>query len=167
MSKGMPGPEGSPVASIGHRVRGYWPKEPRLYGPHEYSPMKTLLAIASAGEAVTGLVLMVYPPMIIKLLFDAEASGAGIMMSRVAGIALVALGLACYPSAMPGSISPALRGMLAYNLLVTLYLGWLGIGGQWMGRLLWPAVAVHAILTVLLVGSRYRAPGKPATKAAD
>jgi hypothetical protein len=41
--------------------------------------------------------------------------------------------------------------MLCYSLLVTLYLAYLGIRGEWVGVLLWPAVAIHAILTILLV----------------
>ena len=41
--------------------------------------------------------------------------------------------------------------MLCYGLLAALYLAYLGIHREWVGILLWPAVAVHAILTVLLV----------------
>jgi hypothetical protein len=40
--------------------------------------------------------------------------------------------------------------MLMYGLLVTLYLAWLGMSGEWVGSLLWPAVVLHAILTILL-----------------
>jgi hypothetical protein len=40
--------------------------------------------------------------------------------------------------------------MLTYNVLVTLYLGFVGLGTEFVGLLLWPAVAVHAVLTVLL-----------------
>jgi len=40
--------------------------------------------------------------------------------------------------------------MLTYSLLATLYLIYLGFGGKWAGKLLWPAVAVHAVLTILL-----------------
>ena len=37
------------------------------------------------------------------------------------------------------------------NLIgTTLYLAYVGIEGQWIGKLLWPAVVVHGILTVLL-----------------
>ena len=42
------------------------------------------------------------------------------------------------------------RAMLCYSLLVTLYLAYLGINGEWVGVLLWLAVAIHAILTFLL-----------------
>ena len=38
--------------------------------------MKNLLAVASVGEAITGLVLLVYPPIVVRLLFGAEIVGA-------------------------------------------------------------------------------------------
>jgi len=44
----------------------------------------------------------------------------------------------------------ALHGMLIYNLLVTLYFAYLGLGGEWVGVLLWPVAAAHAVLTILL-----------------
>jgi hypothetical protein len=34
--------------------------------------------------------------------------------------------------------------------LATLYLAYLGLRREWVGSLLWPAVAVHALLTALL-----------------
>jgi hypothetical protein len=43
--------------------------------------------------------------------------------------------------------------LLIYNLLVTLYLLYLGIGGKLVGVLLWPAVALHAMLAILIVRS--------------
>jgi hypothetical protein len=47
--------------------------------------MKTLLALAAVGEAAAGLVLLVYPPIVVRLLFAAEIAGAGVVMSRIAG----------------------------------------------------------------------------------
>ena len=63
-------------------------------------------------------------------------------LARGAGIALIALGIACWPG-------PPLVGMLTYSALVTLYLAYLGFAGL-SGILLWPAVVLHAILTALL-----------------
>jgi hypothetical protein len=40
--------------------------------------------------------------------------------------------------------------MLLYNILVTLYLALVGLGTEFVGVLLWPAVIVHAVLTALL-----------------
>ncbi len=72
--------------------------------------MKTLLALAAVGEAATGLVLLAYPPIAVRLLFGAEIAGAGVVMSRFAGISLIALGLACWPGGEATGIpAPALR----------------------------------------------------------
>src|SRR5438552_15585886 len=105
--------------------------------------MKRLLALAAVLEAVTGVTLMIAPSVVARLLLGGEVSGAGLVVGRVAGFALLSLGLACWPSRDVGSSSTqAPLAMLTYNLLVTCYLIFLGIGGQSVGALLWPAVAV-------------------------
>ena len=110
-----------------------------------------LLKVASVIEAATGLALMIYPLLVVVLLSGGGVSGPGIALGRLAGFALFALGLACWPGLESrGANSPALRALLTYNLLTTLYLAYLGIGGQWVGSLLWPAVVIHAVLTFLL-----------------
>jgi Na+-driven multidrug efflux pump len=109
--------------------------------------MKKLLAIAAVAEAGTGLILLFYPPIVVRLLFAAEIAGAAVVVSRFAGISLIALGIACWPG---HGAKWTLCGMLTYSLLVTLYLIYLGVGGEWTGTLLWLAVAAHAVLTILL-----------------
>ncbi len=119
--------------------------------------MRSLLALAAAGEAATGLILVVYPRIVVRLLFGAEIAGAGIVVSRFAGIALIALGLACWPGRDGGTrVDRALRAMLSYSLLATLYLGYLGTVGEGVGILLWPAVAAHAVLTILLARAWFK-----------
>jgi len=115
--------------------------------------MNMLLAIAAAGEAATGLFLLIYPQVIVRLLFGADLSGAGTVVSRIAGISLIALGVACRPG---NASSQALGGMLTYSVIAALYLAFLGINGNWVGSLLWPAVMVHAILTILLARAWYK-----------
>ncbi len=113
--------------------------------------MKKLLALAAAIEAATGLALVINPPLLSYLLLGEGISGAGLALSRVAGFALVSLGLACWPGFdSAGANTPALRAMITYDLLATLYLVYLGIGGGLVGSLLWPAVMIHAVLTILL-----------------
>jgi hypothetical protein len=41
--------------------------------------------------------------------------------------------------------------MLTYNALIALYLAYLGTLGHLRGFLLWPAVALHAVVAALLV----------------
>ena len=60
--------------------------------------MKKLLAVS---EGPTGLNLIVHPPIVIRLWFGSEISGAGVWMSRIAGISLIALGVACWPDRNP------------------------------------------------------------------
>ena len=113
--------------------------------------MKKLLGLAAVIEAATGLALIIHPPLLSHLLLGEGVSGAGMALGRVAGFALVGLGLACWPGLESAGVNtPALRALLAYNLLATLYLAYLGIGGRLVGSLLWPAVVIHAVLTLLL-----------------
>lgn len=112
------------------------------------SPLNILLAFSAAGEAATGLALLAFPELVVRLLFGAELTGVAIPLARVAGASLTALGVACWPGAGKMQVAGA---MLVYSLLITLYLVFLGVQDTWVGRLFWPAVAVHAILTFLLV----------------
>jgi hypothetical protein len=112
--------------------------------------MKKILGLAAALEAATGLALMIDPPVVARLLLGDGVSGTALALGRVAGFGLLSLGLACWPGSERLSGSPALRGLLCYNLLATIYLLYLGIGGEWVGVLLWPVVAIHAVLTSLL-----------------
>ena len=106
--------------------------------------MKKLLTVAAIAELATGLALMIVPALVGRLLFGAELSGVAIPVARVLGIALIALGVACLPGRKP------LCGMLTYNALGTVYFAWLAIRGEWVGPLLWPAVGLHAVMTILL-----------------
>jgi hypothetical protein len=106
--------------------------------------MKKLLALAAVTEAATGLGLIIVPSLVGRLLLGTDLTGVANPVARVAGIALIALGVGCWPG-------PALAGMLTYGAGVTLYLAYIGLAGEWVGPLLWPAVVLHGILTVLLV----------------
>ena len=113
--------------------------------------MNRLLTLTAIIEAATGLALMAVPSVVVRLLLGGEISGASIPLGRVAGFGLLSLGMACWPGRDPtGNTAPALRAMLTYNALATLYFLCLGIGGEWVGPLLWPAAALHGILSVLL-----------------
>ena len=115
--------------------------------------MKKLLAVAAVAEVVTGMVLLVVPSLVVKLLFGADIAGIGVVTSRFAGLALIALGVACWPF---GSAPRALYGMFTYSSLATLGLLYLALGGKWNGPLLWPAVVLHALLTLLLARAWFK-----------
>jgi hypothetical protein len=105
--------------------------------------MKKVLTFVAAAEIGTGLALLIVPSLVGRLLFGEELTGVAIPVARLTGIALIALGVACWPG-------PPLVGMLIYSAVVTLYLVYVGFSGGLAGILLWPVVVLHAILTALL-----------------
>ena len=111
-----------------------------------------ILAFAVIVEAVTGLALLIDPALVARLLLGVEGSAVAALFERLFGIALLALGLSCWPGVPPGGDRLAAdRAMLAYNLLIALYLGYVGAAEHLAGWLLWPAVVFHLVMTVLLV----------------
>ena len=103
----------------------------------------SVLVLAAVGEAAMGAALMIVPSLVGHLLLGAEPTGIAVILARVAGVALVALSVACWPGT-------PLIGMLTYSAAVTLYLAYVGFAGGLSGALLWPAVVLHVILTALL-----------------
>lgn len=105
--------------------------------------MKSVLGLAAIAEGATGLALILAPSLVGQLLLGEALAGVAIPVAHVTGIALLGLGIACWPG-------HALAGMLTYGAGVTLYLGYLGLAGGYAGPLLWPAVVAHLILATLL-----------------
>ena len=105
--------------------------------------MRKVLILAALAEAMTGLALLSVPSLAGWLLFGEELTGTGILAGRVTGIALIALGVACWPG-------PPVAGMLIYSAAVTLYLAYVGFVVDSAGNLLWPAVVLHLVLTATL-----------------
>ena len=111
--------------------------------------MRKVLALAAVGEIATGLALLVVPSLVGQLLLGERLTGVAIPVARVTGIALIGLGIACWPGT-------PLLGMLIYSAAVSLYLAWVGLAGDLGGVLLWPAVAVHAALATPLAVAWWR-----------
>jgi hypothetical protein len=105
---------------------------------------RMILVVTAVLEAATGAALLFVPSFVGRLLLGEELTGVAIPVARVLGIALIALGVACWPG------RTALCGMLVYSAAVTFYLAYVGFAGGFAGILLWPVVVVHLILTALL-----------------
>ncbi len=54
-----------------------------------------VLVIAALAETATGIALIVAPAPVVRLLLGAELEATAVPVARVAGLALVGLGLAC------------------------------------------------------------------------
>src|SRR5947199_6618123 len=123
--------------------------------------MKRFLTLTAIIEAATGLALIAVPTIVVRLLLGAEISGASIPLGRVAGAALLALGVACW-LARDDTQSRAARGlvvaMLIYNIPATAVLAFAGIGLGLHGVALWPAVVLHAAMALWCIVCLWRSP---------
>jgi hypothetical protein len=110
--------------------------------------LKNLLRICSVIESTTGLAAIAIPSIVIQLLLGVEVSGAALIISRLAGIALLGLGIACWPTL---NTTQAGRAMFVYNLLAAIFFVYIGLSSALVGILLWPVAILHLGLAVLLI----------------
>ena len=113
---------------------------------------KLFLSVTAVVEAATGLCLLILPAVLFAVLLGLDhATVDVIFIGRLAGAALLAIGIASWV-ARTDTRTPAqiglLAGILSYNAAATLLLAYAGAVLKMMGVLLWPAVAIHAILAV-------------------
>jgi len=139
------------LLACGERVR----YSLRFHQGLESGAVNRLLAFAAIAETAAGLALLLLPSLVGQWLFGEDLTGIAVIMARVAGIALVALAVACWPGT-------PLLAMLGYGAASALYLAYLGFTGGASGALLWPAVVLHLVLTILLARTGRR--GKTATE---
>ena len=123
--------------------------------------MNRLLKLTAIIEAATGLGLVAVPALIVRLLLGGEISGASIPLGRITGVALLALGVACWVASYDVR-NRAARGLVSamslYNLGVALILGAAGLQSRPAGIALWPAVILHAVMGTWSVASLRRKP---------
>ena len=127
--------------------------------------MNRLLKLTALIEAATGLALMIVPSVVVRLLLGSELdTSAAVTLGRVAGVALFALGVACW-LARDDTQSRAARGlvaaMLLYNVATVVVLAFAGIGFGLHGVALWPAVVLHAVMAVWCVACLRCSPQTP------
>ena len=116
---------------------------------------KPILAMMGAVEAATGLVLAIAPTFLAELLLGAApGTAAGTTVSRVAGVAILALGVACW-LAREDTGGRTTRGLIAamllYNAAVAAILALAWIKQGLSGVALWPVVLAHTALAIWCV----------------
>ena len=117
--------------------------------------MKNLLTLTAVIEVGTGLMLVALPSLLVTLLLGSSLdTPVALIVARVAGVALLALGVACW-LARHDAQSRAARGlvgaMVLYNAAITTVLVYAGIGLGLSSIGLWPVVLLHAVMTVWCV----------------
>jgi hypothetical protein len=117
--------------------------------------MKPLLIATAVLEAGIGIGLLAVPSVVAQVLLGVPLEApTALTIARVAGAALLALGVACW-FASSDARSCAARGlvsaMVIYNLGAAIILGAAGIQSERTGIALWPAVILHLAMTVWCV----------------
>ena len=113
---------------------------------------KLLLLTMAFVEAATGLCLLILPTVLFVVLLGLEQPTVdAIFVGRLAGAALLAIAVASW-MARGDTFTPAQHGLLTgifvYNAAAAILLAYAGAVLNMVGVLLWPAVALHAILAV-------------------
>jgi len=119
--------------------------------------MRKFFIAMAVVEMLTGLVLIVSPPMLAWLLLGSLLDAPpAIIIARIGGVALLSLGIACWFASRDEN-SPAAAGVMAamvlYNCGAVILLAYAGIGLGLSGLGLWPAVLVHTALAVGCIAS--------------
>lgn len=124
--------------------------------------MKTLQTVTAVIELGAGLALLCFPSRAVALLLGLPLdTPTALTVARVGGAGLLSLGVACW-LARGDSQSRTARGlvaaMLLYDVVAVAILAFAGIGFGLHGLALWPAVVLHAVMTVWCVGCLSRSP---------
>ncbi|MFO0993764.1 MAG: hypothetical protein U1E67_17730 [Hyphomicrobiales bacterium] len=112
------------------------------------SRQKSLIWAMTVLELLAGLGLLLLPGLSLGLLLGMpNPAPEALGVSRLAGVALIAIGVMCHSGAAGPVSWWVLAGMLVYNVGAAAVLAYIGGGLGLAGPLLWPAVILHAGLT--------------------
>ena len=119
--------------------------------------MRKLLATTAVLEAGTGLGILARPSAVASLMLGSPLdTSAAVAVARIAGVSLLALGVACW-LARQHKLGPSARGlvgaMVLYNAGVIVVLVHQAVGVAIAGIALWPAVVAHAAMGIWCITS--------------
>lgn len=113
---------------------------------------KLFMVVTAFVETATGFGLLILPSVLFASLLGLEqATVDAIFVGRIAGAALLAIGVASWMArsdALTTAQCGLLTGILIYNAAASVLFAFAGAVLKMSGVLLWPAVVLHAILTV-------------------
>ena len=111
---------------------------------------RTAVSMAAWLEILVGASFLLAPKIQSQFIFGTTPEGISVHFLRFAGIALISLGIACIPSSLAGTHRNAVRGLLVFNIAVTIFFAWVAVATTFRGVMLWPVVILHAVITIAL-----------------
>jgi hypothetical protein len=121
------------------------------------SNIKNLLIVTALIEAVTGLMLIVSPSFLAKLLLGSELEAAvSVTVAQIAGLAILTLGIASWRARVHWQ-SDAARGLITamtfYNIGILILLVYAGFGLDFICPGLWTVVVVHLLMSAWCISA--------------
>ncbi|MEI9973236.1 MAG: hypothetical protein WDO73_15030 [Ignavibacteriota bacterium] len=111
---------------------------------------RIIVTVAAWIEILVGISFLVAIGGQSNALFGVAPEGVAVLFGRLAGVALIGLGLVCLPSKVTGAEPGAGRGLFIFNLVAAIFFVWVAVGTAFHGFMLWPVVMLHAVLTIAL-----------------
>jgi hypothetical protein len=116
--------------------------------------LRLLLTLSGSLEILAGLPALITPAPVVSLLLGSPPDSIGVVLARLFGAGVFALGLACLKArndvGSPAGLAVSV-GIAAYNVLAAVVLLWAAVGLSLGGLLLWGVGIVHAVFGVLFL----------------
>ena len=127
--------------------------------------MKKLLITTALIELTTGLLLIPFPSVMATILFGSPIdSPVALIIARVAGVALISMGIACWlarDEKQGKAVKGLVTAMTVYNIGVIVILIYAGIILGLSGIGLWPVVVVHLAMAFWCILGLIKNDSKP------
>ena len=118
--------------------------------------LRLLLLLSGGLEILAGLPALISPSTVVSLLLGSPLDSIGVVLARLFGAGVFALGLACLKArnhvGSPAGLAVSI-GITAYNVSAAVVLLWTAAGSGLGGLLLWAAGIGHAALGALFVSA--------------
>ena len=112
----------------------------------------TLLVATAIIESATGVALLIAPSLVAQLLLGVPLpSAAALLVARIAGAALLAIGLSCWLEGRRAATAPVgglVAGLLVYNGAVFALLVHAALAEGLRGVGTWPTCALHLLMAL-------------------
>ena len=116
--------------------------------------MKTLLTVTAILEGSTGAALLFAPALAVSVLLGSSlAEPTGIVLGRLAGVALISLTITCWTYRNEEhNAGGVVKSLLFYNIAAAALLVYAGANG-FPGLAIWPVSLLHAAMAVWCIKS--------------
>lgn len=116
---------------------------------------KFLLIVTAIVESGAGIAFLIAPSLMTELMLGKGLSTpSSIMVGRVAGIALLSIGLVCWlerGKVGNGQLAGLIVGLLVYNVSIPILLVYAAVVENMSGVAFWPGIGLHSGLSIWCV----------------